>query len=122
MISNKEVSPLTSSHADARYVCRDLHAVFTLLSIQQQVKASRTSRGELAEHDVLGHTLHGVTLTVGGCLHQHIHLEEYREKLPLFKQSFKITFMIKFLLMTWTKIILGLTVSSKEHFMRGPVS
>ncbi len=58
-------SPLTSSHADAGYVCGDLHAIFTLLSIQQQVKASCTSRGELAEHDVLRHTLHGVALTMG---------------------------------------------------------
>lgn len=70
------ISPLTSSHADARYVCRDLHAVFTLLSIQQQVKAACTCRGELAKHDVLRHTLHWVTLTMGGGLHQHVHLEK----------------------------------------------
>lgn len=59
------IAPLTSSHADARYVGGDLHAVFTLLSIQEQVKASCTSRGELAEHDVLRHALHGVGFTVG---------------------------------------------------------
>lgn len=71
-----KMTRLTSSHTDARYVGGNLHAVFTLLSIQQEVKASSTSWGKLAEHDVLRNALHWITLTVGRGLHQHIHLEE----------------------------------------------
>lgn len=67
---------LTSRHADARYVCRDLHAVLALLGIKQQVEAAGSCWGQLAKHDVLRHTLHRVALSVRGRLHQHIHLQE----------------------------------------------
>lgn len=69
------MTQLTSGHADARDVRRDLHAVFTLLRVQQQIEASCAGWGKLAEHNVLRHAFHGVALAVGRRLHQHIHLE-----------------------------------------------
>lgn len=74
------MTQLTSGHADARDVCGDLHAVFTLLRIQQQVEASGTGRGKLAKHYVLRHAFHGVALAVGRRLHQHIHLENEMQR------------------------------------------